>query len=150
MKKLLTLFLLLCLIVGCLGCTQPGQQQTTGQFIVHFIDLGQSDSILLEYEGKFALIDGGYAMAEKLLRENRDKLDFIAGFLLKYEVMDGEQFAAAMEEARVHLVGLLIERATVKSCDPTFAKFLLSEQEVLWPVPSTAERVLEVDIRVTE
>lgn len=61
MKKLLTLFLLLCLIVGCLGCTQPGQQQTTGQFIVHFIDLGQSDSILLEYEGKFALIDGGYA-----------------------------------------------------------------------------------------
>ncbi|MBO5790391.1 MAG: hypothetical protein J6R40_04465 [Clostridia bacterium] len=60
------------------------------------------------------------------------------------------EFAAAMEEARVHLVGLLIERATVKSCDPTFAKFLLSEQEVLWPVPSTAERVLEVDIRVTE
>lgn len=60
------------------------------------------------------------------------------------------EFAAAMEEARVHLVGLLIERATVKSCDPTFAKFLLSEEGVLWPVPNSAERKLEVEIRVTE
>ena len=60
------------------------------------------------------------------------------------------EFASAMEEARVHLIGLLIDRATVKACDPTFAKFLLSEKEVLWPVPNTAERVLEVDIRVTQ
>lgn len=68
MKKILTLFLLLCLLVGCLGCTQPAEPQTQGQFIVHFIDLGQSDSILLEYEGLYALIDGGYAnTSDKLI-----------------------------------------------------------------------------------
>ena len=59
-------------------------------------------------------------------------------------------FAAAMEEARVHLVGILIERAAQKTFDPTFAKFLLSEQEVLWPAPKTAERHLEVEIKVTQ
>ncbi|MBE6555091.1 MAG: ATP-dependent zinc metalloprotease FtsH [Ruminococcaceae bacterium] len=45
-----------------------------------------------------ALIDEGYATAERLLRENRGKLDFVAEFLLKHEIMDGDQFAAAMEE----------------------------------------------------
>ena len=62
MKKLATLLLLLCLLVGCLGCTQtPVRPEPVGEFIVHFIDLGQSDSILLEYEGLYALIDGGFA-----------------------------------------------------------------------------------------
>ena len=60
------------------------------------------------------------------------------------------EFASAMEEARVHLIGRLIERASTKAFDPTFAKFLLSEQEVLWPVPNATERMLEVEIRVTE
>ena len=60
------------------------------------------------------------------------------------------EFAAAMEEARVHLIGLLIEKAAQKSFDPTFAKFLLSEQEVLWPVPVSAQRRLEVEIKVTQ
>lgn len=82
MKKILTIILLLCLLVGCLGCTQPPQEQTTGQFIVHFIDLGQSDSILLEYEGHFALIDSGYAeTSDKLLdyleKESVEKLDLV-------------------------------------------------------------------------
>ncbi|MBE6960570.1 MAG: MBL fold metallo-hydrolase [Ruminococcaceae bacterium] len=82
MKKLLTVFLLLCLLVGCLGCTQPVDNQPQGQFIVHFIDLGQSDSILLEYEGHFGLIDGGYAnTSDKLLDylEDQDveKLDLV-------------------------------------------------------------------------
>ena len=82
MKKLLTLFLLLCLVLGCLGCTQPAQQQPSGQFIVHFIDLGQSDSILLEYEGHYALIDGGYAetsdkLLEYLEKEGVEKLDLV-------------------------------------------------------------------------
>ena len=45
-----------------------------------------------------ALLDEGYATAKRILEENRDKLDFIAEFLLKYEIMDGDQFAAAMDE----------------------------------------------------
>ena len=44
-----------------------------------------------------ALLDEGYATAERILLENRAKLDFIAEFLLKNELMDGEQFATAMD-----------------------------------------------------
>lgn len=44
-----------------------------------------------------ALLDEGYATAERILTENRDKLDFIAAYLLSHETMDGEQFAAAMD-----------------------------------------------------
>ncbi|MBE6656294.1 MAG: ATP-dependent zinc metalloprotease FtsH [Ruminococcaceae bacterium] len=42
-------------------------------------------------------IDEGYALAKKVLTENMDKLHFIAEYLTKYEVMDGEQFLYAME-----------------------------------------------------
>ena len=45
-----------------------------------------------------ALLDEGYAKAKEILEQNRDKLDFIAEFLLMYEVMDGDQFAAAMDK----------------------------------------------------
>ena len=43
------------------------------------------------------LIDDGYAVATRILEENRDKLDFVAEFLLKHEIMDGDQFTAAMD-----------------------------------------------------
>ncbi len=48
-----------------------------------------------------ALIEEGYKTAERVLEENRDKLDFVAAFLLKNELMDGDQFAAAMEREGV-------------------------------------------------
>ncbi|MBQ9801452.1 MAG: ATP-dependent zinc metalloprotease FtsH [Clostridia bacterium] len=48
-----------------------------------------------------ALIDEGYATAERVLLEHRGKLDFVAEFLLKNELMDGEQFAAAMDREGV-------------------------------------------------
>ena len=44
-----------------------------------------------------ALVEEGYATARRVLEENRAKLDFVAEFLLKHEVMDGDQFAAAMD-----------------------------------------------------
>ncbi len=43
------------------------------------------------------LLDEGYALAKRVLEENRAKLDFVAEFLLKHEVMEGDQFAAAMD-----------------------------------------------------
>ena len=43
------------------------------------------------------IISDCYAKAEKLLRENINKLHFIAGFLAKYEVMDGVQFEHTMK-----------------------------------------------------
>ncbi len=43
------------------------------------------------------IIDGAYQLAEKTLRDNMDKLHFIAKYLSKYEVMDDAQFDAIMQ-----------------------------------------------------
>lgn len=44
-----------------------------------------------------AIIAEAYELAEKLLRENIDKMHFIADFLVKNETMDEVQFAALMD-----------------------------------------------------
>ena len=44
-----------------------------------------------------AIITNSYNNAKQILTDNIDKLHFIAKFLLKNEIMDGEQFTAAME-----------------------------------------------------
>ena len=43
-----------------------------------------------------AIITEAYEVAKRILTENVDKMHFIAEFLVKNEVMDGEQFEAAM------------------------------------------------------
>ena len=43
-----------------------------------------------------AIISEAYDRAKAILAQNIDKLHFIAGFLVKNEIMDGEQFEAAM------------------------------------------------------
>lgn len=43
------------------------------------------------------IISEAYARSKQLLNEHMDKLHFIAEFLLKNEIMDGEQFKAAMD-----------------------------------------------------
>lgn len=44
-----------------------------------------------------AIIDEAYTRAKQILTEKMDKMKFIAEFLMKNEIMDGEQFAAAMD-----------------------------------------------------
>ncbi len=44
-----------------------------------------------------AIITNAYSNAKQILTNNIDKLHFIAEFLVKNEIMDGEQFTAAME-----------------------------------------------------
>ena len=59
------------------------------------------------------IIDEAYALAKKVLTENRAKLDFIAEYLVKHEVMDGEQFLYVMEEetpTEEALVAILAKR----------------------------------------
>ena len=63
-KTLMALFLILSLILG--GCvvvveTPPETAATvSGEGLtIHFIDVGQADSILLECDGKFMMVDGG-------------------------------------------------------------------------------------------
>ncbi len=43
------------------------------------------------------IISAAYDKAKSILEEHRDKLDFIAEFLIKYETMDEGQFNAAMD-----------------------------------------------------
>ncbi len=43
------------------------------------------------------IVNAAYETAMKLLTANMDKLHFIAEFLMKHEVMDADQFAAAMD-----------------------------------------------------
>ncbi|MBO5883804.1 MAG: ATP-dependent zinc metalloprotease FtsH [Clostridia bacterium] len=43
------------------------------------------------------IIDEAYTRAKQILTENMQKLHFISEFLVKNEIMDGEQFKAAME-----------------------------------------------------
>lgn len=44
------------------------------------------------------IIDEAYALATRIITEKREKLDFIAEFLLRNEVMDDEQFVLAMQD----------------------------------------------------
>ena len=44
------------------------------------------------------IIDESYNMAKELLTKYREKLDFITEFLLRNEIMDDEQFEAAMKD----------------------------------------------------
>ncbi len=60
-------------------------------------DYSDETAFLIDKEIK-RIIDDAYAEAERLLRENMDKLHFVADFLCKYEVMDDEQFRLVMDE----------------------------------------------------
>jgi len=84
-----------------LGPIMFGSEHSDGE-----VFLGRDFSNDRNYsEETAALIDGeikriveeAYANAEKILNENREKLDFIAQFLVKNETMDDVQFKAAMD-----------------------------------------------------
>ncbi len=60
-------------------------------------DYSEETAFLIDKEIK-SIIDEGFEKAEKLLRENIDKLHFIAEFLVKYEVMDDVLFQKVMDE----------------------------------------------------
>ena len=47
------------------------------------------------------IITDAYNKAKDILRANIEKLHFVSEFLLKHEIMDGEQFAAAMDKEGV-------------------------------------------------
>ena len=78
-KKLLSLFLILSLllsgcavVVGPAADSPPPRSRPDGETLtVHFIDVGQADSILLECSGEYLLIDGG----------NRDDGQLIVSYL---------------------------------------------------------------------
>ena len=60
-------------------------------------DYSEETAFLIDKEIK-RIVDEGYAKAEMLLRENIEKLHFIAEFLVTHEVMDDVLFNAVMDE----------------------------------------------------
>ena len=59
-------------------------------------DYSDETAALIDKEIK-RIIDDAYAHAKSVLTEHADKLKFVAEFLLTHEIMDGDQFKAAME-----------------------------------------------------
>ncbi len=78
-------------------------------------DYSDETAFLIDKEIK-RIIDEAFVTAENLLRENMDKLHFIAEFLVKYEVMDEEQFRLVMDEnATMEVLEALIAERKRKS-----------------------------------
>lgn len=91
--------------------TKLGMSEVLGT--VHFGGEHSSDEVFLgrdfnttqNYSAKTAaliddeikkIIDTAYEKALNMIRENRDKLDFVAEFLVRNEIMDGDEFEMAM------------------------------------------------------
>jgi beta-lactamase superfamily II metal-dependent hydrolase len=85
MRKILAILLLMSLLLcGCSSAKPTGNvvPPIQEQLWVHFIDVGQADSILLECDGKYALVDGGNdsdgtAVAAYLAMQGVSKLDLV-------------------------------------------------------------------------
>lgn len=63
MKKIIAFLLTLALLLSGCGVALPAPTETVGETLgeltVHFIDVGQADCALVEYQGEYLLIDGG-------------------------------------------------------------------------------------------
>ncbi len=59
-------------------------------------DYSEQTAAVIDNEIK-KIIDEAYTRAKNILSEHREKLDFIAQFLVENEIMDDEQFKTAME-----------------------------------------------------
>ncbi len=83
-----------------LGPIVYGSETTSGE-----VFLGRDFSSTRNYSEQTAhqidleikrIVETAYAEAERILTENKDKLHFIAGYLIEHEIMDAEQFKLAM------------------------------------------------------
>ena len=85
MKKLFALILALALLTGC--ALQPQvvmPPETSTGLTVHYIDVGQADSILLQCDGEHMLIDGGNVddsqlVVSYLLDQGVEELSYVVG-----------------------------------------------------------------------
>ncbi len=78
------------------------------------------------------IVKDAYAKAEQILKEHMDKLHFIAGFLFKNEVMEEDQFEAAMQDGEhtmEEIEALKSERARRSELENAEAKRIREAEE---------------------
>lgn len=157
-QRLIALVLLLALLLtGCAVEILP--PETSGaaipagnaDFLVHFIDVGQADCALLEYDGKFMLIDGG----------NREDGQLVVSYLQNQGVQELEAVVCthAHEDHVGGLPSVLAVYPTKAVYAPTndyaskvFDSFLYyvdqQKQSVIIPKPGDTMKLGDVDIMV--
>lgn len=76
-----------------------------------------SEQTAADIDGEIkSIIGNAYEDAKRILKEHLDRLHFVAQYLLKHESMDGDQFAAAMQEdATVEALEAIAEAKAEKS-----------------------------------
>ena len=75
------------------------------------------------------IIDEAYTRSLELLRENRDKLDFIAEYLVRNEIMDGEEFDMAMNGASIEEIEEKAKERKKKSEEENALREALMKEE---------------------
>ncbi len=93
------------------------------------------------------IISDAYELSKKLLSEHRDKLDFIAEFLVKNELMDGDQFKAVMENDNptIEEIEEIVEAKKRASAEANIA-----EQERLAAIEAAAQAEAEANVQRVE
>jgi len=81
----------------CLAGQHSGDEVFLGRDFSSGKEYSEETAAKIDHEIK-AIIDGARKKADEILSQNIDKLHLIAEYLLQYEVMDGEQFKALMDE----------------------------------------------------
>ena len=84
MKRLISICLIFCMVLSGGGLTTATVPENSDGLTVHFIDVGQADSILLQCDGANMLIDGGNREDSSLLyslleREGITHLKYVVG-----------------------------------------------------------------------
>lgn len=153
MKKLFALLLsALLLLTGC-SVTITVSELVEGSddtLLVHFIDVGQADSILLEYGGKFLLIDGG----------NREDGELVVSYLEQQGVQELEAVVCthAHEDHVGGLPSVLAVYPTAAVYSPTktyssriFDKFLgyVDQQRLEVTIPAPGDTLQLGDVSLT-
>lgn len=122
MRKRILAFIFLLVAVLCLcSCTNKEKKEST--FSIHFIDVGQGDSALIECDGHYMLIDGGDTQAgdkvySVLEKNGIQKLDILAVSHLHTDHYGG--LIKALTYASK--IGVTISNSTYSDTD-TFRKF---------------------------
>ncbi len=80
----------------CFGSGHSETEVFLGRDFSSSKDYSEDTAAKIDAEIK-KIIDKAYKLAEDTIRTHIDKLNFVADFLVKYEVMDADQFKAAME-----------------------------------------------------